>query len=117
MAKKGGGDGWILLLLALAGGVALYYTQAGRGEENDAAFIPNNIEGQIDRVVLELNKQFGKWWVDRGLDALGSHLQRVLPPHVVALVRAVYAVELMSKRRPMTSYDKQRAAVQRALTG
>lgn len=112
MAKKGGGDGWIFPLLVLVGGVALYYTQAGRGEENDAALIPNNIEGQIDLVVEKLNKQFGKRWVDRGLDALRSHLQRVLPPYVVALVGAVYAVELMSRSMPMTSHVKQQTAVQ-----
>jgi hypothetical protein len=117
MAKKGGNDGLILLLLALAGGAALYYIQAGRGEENDAALIPNNLEGQIDRVVAELNKRFGKRWVDRGMDVLVSHLQKVLPPHVVALVGIVSAVELESRRRPMTSYDKQQAAVQRALVG
>ncbi|HEX7997689.1 MAG TPA: hypothetical protein VF528_04815 [Pyrinomonadaceae bacterium] len=118
MAKKGGSDDWwILLLLALAGGVALYYIQTGRGEENDAALIPNNLERQIDRVVAELNKQFGKRWADWGMDALMSHLQKVLPPQVVALVGAVSAVELASRRTSMTSSAKRQAAVQRALVG
>jgi hypothetical protein len=117
MAKKGGDDWWILLLLVLAGGTALYYIQAGRGEENDAALIPNNLEGQIDRVVAALNKQFGKRWVDWGMDALVSHLQKVLPPQAVALVGVVSAVELASRRTPMTSYAKRQAAIQRALVG
>jgi hypothetical protein len=115
MAKKGGGDWLILLLLALVGGAALYYIQDGRGEENDAALIPNNLEGQIDRVVAELNKQFGKRWVDWGMDALRSYLQKVLPPPLVALVNVVTAVEQMSRSRPMNSYTKQQTAVQMAL--
>lgn len=35
MAKKGDGGGWLILGIAAVG--LLYYTQAGRGEENDAA--------------------------------------------------------------------------------
>ncbi len=115
MTKKGGDDWWILLLLALAGGAALYYIQAGQGEENDATLLPNNLEGQIDRLVAELNKMFGKRWVDLGTDALRSHLQKVLPPSMVALVGVVSAVELASRRTPMSSYAKRQAAVQRAL--
>jgi hypothetical protein len=117
MGKRKGSDGWWKLLLLLLAVGGLYYTQAGRGEENDAAFIPNSLEGQIDRVVAELNKQFGKRWVDWGMDALRSHLQKVLPPQVVALVGVISAVELVSRRTPMTSYAKQQAAVQRALVG
>jgi hypothetical protein len=65
--------------------------------------------------VAELNKRFGKRWVDWGIDALMSHLQKVLPAQVVALVGVVSAVELASRRTPMTSYAKQQAAVQMAL--
>jgi hypothetical protein len=117
MGKRKGDDGWwkLLLLLLAAGG--LYYTQVGRGKENDAALIPDNLEAQIDRVVAELNKRFGKRWVDWGMDSLRSHLQKVLPPQVVALVGVVSAVELESRRTPMIGYAKQQAAVQRALVG
>jgi hypothetical protein len=117
MGQKKGDDGWWKLLLLILAVGGLYYTQAGRGEENDAALIPNSLEGRIDRVVAELNKQFGKRWVDWGMGALKSHLQKVLPPQVVALVEVVSAVELASRRTPMTSYAKQQAAIQRALVG
>lgn len=117
MGKRTSDDGWwkLLLLLLAAGG--LYYTQVGLGKENDAALIPNNLEGQIDRVVAELNKRFGKHWVDWGMDALRSHLQKVLPPQVVALVGVISAVELVSRRTQLTSYAKRQAAVQRVLVG
>jgi hypothetical protein len=117
MGKRKSDDGWWKLLLLLFAVGGLYYTQAGRGEENDAALIPNSLEGQIDRVVAELNKQFGKRWVDWGMDALRLHLRKVLPPQVVALVGVVSAVELASRRTPMTSYAKKQAAIQRALVG
>lgn len=117
MGKRKGDDGWWKLLLLLLAVGGLYYTQAGRGEENDAALIPNNLESQIDRVVAELNKLFGKRWVDWGIDALRSHLQKVLPPQAVVLVGVVSSVELASRRTPMTSYAKRHAAVQRALVG
>lgn len=115
MGKRKSDDGWwkLLLLLLAAGG--LYYTQVGLGRENDAALIPNNLEGQIDRVVAELNKQFGKRWVDWGVDALRSQLQKVLPPPLVALVSVVAAVEQMSRNRPMSSYEKQQTAIPMAL--
>lgn len=112
MARKGGGGGWILLLLAAAG--LLYYTQTGLGEENDAALIPNDLERHIDLVVEALNKQFGKRWVDWGMEALRTHLQKALPPQLVALVVVVSAVELASRRTPMTSYAKQQMAVRMA---
>lgn len=117
MGQKKGDDGWWKLLLLMLAVGGLYYTQAGRGEENDAALIPNSLEGRIDRVVAALNKQFGKRWVDWGMDALRSHLQKVLPSQVVALVEVVSAVELASRRTPMTSYAKQQAAIQGALWG
>lgn len=70
---KGGGDDWgtffkIVIGVGL-GAAALYYIQAGRGEENDAALIPDGLEGRIDLVVKKLNMRFGNAWVNAGLDA------------------------------------------------
>jgi hypothetical protein len=113
MGRSKGGDGWFILLLVGVGvgAVALYYTQAGRGQENDAALLPNDLEGRIDLVVGALNKQFGKSWVDLGLDSLEFYLKRILPPDVVALVNVIYQVEQLSKRSSMTSNSKRQAAV------
>lgn len=112
MGKKKSDDGWwIALLLTALGGAALYYLHAGRGEENDAALIPNDLESNIDLVVAVLNKQFGNSWADHGLDALSYYLEKTLPPQALALVTVIYQVELLSRQQQMTSYEKQRTAV------
>jgi len=119
MGRKRGADDQEdlhLALLALVVGGLVYYAQTGRGEENDAALIPNDLERDIDRVVAALNNQFGHRWVDWGIEVLRSYLRRTLP-HVAALVDVVSAVELQSRRWPMASQAKKQAAVQRALTG
>jgi hypothetical protein len=108
--KKSDGGLWIIFGLAV-GAVALYYLQAGRGEENDAALIPNDVEGRIDLVVAKLNKTFGNWWVNRGLDALSSYLESALPPQVVGLIGVIYQVEQFSKGKQMTGYQKRQTAV------
>lgn len=112
---KGGGDDWgafFLILLGIGvGAVALYYTKAGRGEENDAALLPDDLEGRIDFVVTALNKRFGKEWIDFGFNVLASYLQKTLPPEVVALVNVISQVEQLSKTTQMNSYTKQQTAV------
>lgn len=120
MGKRKSDDGWgafVMLLLAAVGAIALYYTQVGRGEESDAALIPNSLEGRIDLVVAALNKQFGKRWIDWSMDALKSYLQRTLPATLVTLVDVVSTVELMSRNTRMTSDAKQRIAAQMLLAG
>ncbi|SRR6266404_6142167 len=115
MAKKKGNDGWWIAALFAAVGVGLlYYAQTGQGEENDSALIPNSLEGKIDALVAELNNRFGKQWVDVGIGVLKYYLQNALPASLVTLVDVVAAVENMSKRSQMTSYDKQQLAVQMA---
>jgi hypothetical protein len=59
--KKSGGNssGWAWLVGIGIGAIVLYYLEAGRGQDDDAAAIPNKLEGQIDLVVAALNKQFG----------------------------------------------------------
>jgi hypothetical protein len=99
------------LLLIGAGTVVLYYTEAGRGKENDAALLPDRLEGRIDLVVATLNKQFGKWWVDRALDVLRFYLRKTLPPELVALLSAIYQVELLSRSVPMKGYVKRQQAM------
>jgi hypothetical protein len=80
-------------------------------EENDAPLIPNNFEGRVDLVVAALNKHFGKRWVDFGLHALRSHLQKVLPPPFVALVNVIYNVEQFARFTEMSGYQKQQRVV------
>ncbi len=114
MAKrKGGNEGLLIALACAAGAVLLYYSQRGRGEENNAKSIPDSIEGKIDLVVKKLNDHFGKQWVTWGFDALEAYLKATLPPQVVAVVGAVIMVEQISGRNllPMTSYEKQQTAV------
>lgn len=111
---KGGGDDWgkvfgILLGVGI-GAVVLYYIQAGPGEENDAALIPDDLEGRIDLVVEKLNKRFGQEWVNAGLGAIELYLKAILPWQVVRLVRAIYEVEQLSKTTQMNGYAKQQTA-------
>lgn len=120
---KGGGDDWgkifaILLGIGL-GAVALYYIQAGVGEEKDAALIPDDLEGRIDLVVKRLNERFGKAWVNLGLDAIELYLKAILPWEVVRLVSAIYQVEQLSRTTQMNGQAKQQTAVdwiQRGIT-
>lgn len=115
MAKKGDDDIWKVIVI-VGGGIVgfafLDYLVGGRGKENNAALMPDHFEDQIDLVVEELNNQFGKQWVTRGLDRIQNSLQRALPMPVVA---AVYAVELISKNNlwPMSGPYKKQAAVRR----
>lgn len=114
MAKKKNDD-WLKFLLFIGGGaLLLYYTQAGRGEENNAALIPDSLEDRIDRVVARLNGRFGQAWVDRSLNVLNSYLKTVLPSNVVTLVSVIYQVELRARQIQMTSFQKQQAAVYQA---
>lgn len=116
MARRKNDDGWwIALGLTAIGAALLYYVQTGVGKENDAALIPNSLEGKIDSLVATLNQTFGKRWVDLGLYQLKSSLQKTLPAPLVKLIDVVSSVELISRGIPMTSYAKQQLAVQKAL--
>ena len=112
---KGGGDDWgrfLLVLLGLSvGAVALYYLESGRGEESNAALIPDRLEDQIDLAVRRLNERFGHDWVKLGLDALESYLKIVLPWQVVTMVGAIYQIELMSEANQINRFSKQQAAL------
>jgi len=114
MAKRNNDDWWKCLLFIGGGALLLYYAQAGRGEENNAALIPDSLEDRIDQVVAKLNGRFGQAWVDRSLDVLGSYLKTVLPSEVVGLVSVVYQVELTARQIRMNSSQKQQAAVRQA---
>lgn len=113
--KGGGGDDWGKILGVVIGvgigAVAVYYLTAGRGEETNAALLPDDLEGRIDFVVEALNTDFGKSWVDRGLDALEIYLKGMLPWQVVALIGVIYQVEQLSKTRYMSSQAKKEMAV------
>mgnify|MGYP000862506166 CR=1 FL=1 len=87
----------VLSVVAMAGlAAALYYLKAGVGEA-DAAFIPNTIEGRIDRVVAALNQRFGKEWVSRRLSELTAAIQAALPAPLVGFVDVVYQAEQFGK--------------------
>ena len=108
-------DSWgtiLVILLGAAGVAALYYSQAGKGQENDAALLPNSIEDRIDLIVTALNEHFGKQWVDWGLDALRYYIQKTLPPPLVTIVGVIVTVEQMSRRRQMSSSLKRQTAAQ-----
>lgn len=111
MAKNGGG-GWVVVVLLAALGIA--YLSTGRGEQN-SPLIPDSIEGKIDLVVKALNDHFGHQWVNYGLDALQSYLQRAFP-QVAAFVYVVYEVEQLSKNNfnAMGGPAKQQLAAQMA---
>lgn len=116
MAKKGDENWGIWAVLGvLAGFVVLHYAQTGRGDENNAPLIPDSVEGKIDLVVAELDRRFGKPWVDAGFYAIIAHLQRTLPPPVVAVANAVFEVEQMSRYVRMTGLEKKQAAAGRLL--
>jgi hypothetical protein len=110
MARRNSSDGLALLFMAV-GATVLYYLYSGKGKENDAPLIPNDIEGRVDLVVASLNGQFGKHWVDFGLHALRSHLQKVLPPPVVALVNVIYNVKQFARFTQVSGYQKRRTAM------
>lgn len=115
MGKGKGGDGWgfwAFVGLLLAGG-SVYYGQTGRGEENDAALIPNDLEGRIDFLVGKFNERFSQGWVDKGFDFLNAYVRRNYPV-LALLVGVVVQVEQMSKSNWMASYTKQQTAVQMA---
>ena len=99
--KGGGGDDWGKVLGIVIGvgigAIAVYYLTAGRGEANNAALIPDDLEGRIDFVVEALNREFGKVWADRGLNALEIYLKGILPWQVVALIGVIYQVEQCPK--------------------
>jgi len=113
--KGGGGDDWGKVLGIVIGvgigAIAVYYLTAGRGEVDNAALIPDDLEGRIDFVVEALNGQFGKLWVDRGLDAVEIYLKGILPWQVVALIGVIYQVEQLSKTRYMNSQAKKETAI------
>jgi hypothetical protein len=110
MALRNSNDGLALLFVAV-GAAVLYYLYSGKGEEKDAPLMPNDIEGRVDLVVAILNRQFGKRWVDLGLYAVRSHLQKVLPLPVVALVNVIYNVEQFARFTEMSGYQKRQTAV------
>jgi hypothetical protein len=114
MAKRKNDD-WLKALLFIGGGaLALYYAQAGRGKENNAALIPDSLEDRIDLVVARLNNRFGHDWVNWSFNILTSYLKTVLPSEVVVLVNVIYQVEMRARPLPMTNIQKQQIAVNQA---
>ena len=112
MARKKSGGGWGWLLGITVGAIALYYLEAGRGPEENAAALPDKLENQIDFVVAALNKRFGKKWVSLGLDILQRSLAQILPPEIVALVSVIYHVEFLSEREFMNGDQKKSRAIE-----
>ena len=110
MAQKSGGDGWLWTIALIGGAAILYaYSTTGRGSDN-SPLIPDALEDPIDRVVAALIRAFGPKWVNWGLDALQSHIQRTMP-EVAWLVNAVHWVEQASNHTPMSGPAKKQAAI------
>jgi len=115
MGKKKGDDGWGVLIILLLAAAGVYYVQTGQGKENDAALIPNRVEGQIDQLVAALNSKFGTGWLDYGVNRLRTYIATTMPALLV-LVDVVSTVEQLSRRSPMSGLTKKQMAVQKALT-
>lgn len=112
MAKKmSDGDKLLVGVSVGLGLIGLYYLTAGYDQENNAALIPDSLENRIDRVVNTINASVGKDWGYHGAATLKFILRSALPPHLVALVDVVYAVERESLRIRMASDTKRRRAV------
>jgi len=111
MAKKNGDDWWKALFLIGGGALVLYGVKVAIDEEKSGMPIPADPGGRIDLIVEFLNKQFGKQWVQFGLNELQSYLEKRLPKPVVGLVHVIYAVEQQSTYMPMSGYEKKQAAL------
>ena len=118
MARKSNNTGLLAATGLLLGGFLLYYLKDGAGSERNAALLPDEIEDNLDRVVDELNRLFGRRWVDRGIAALEKSLSAILPTPVVALVSVVHETEKWAERqrtmgRPVSGLQKRRFAAAR----
>jgi hypothetical protein len=114
MAKKGGNEGWLILGGVLAFG-ALLYLQSGRGKIN-SPFIPDRVEDAIDAVVEAFNQRFGPSWVNSGLDAVQSYIQKAMP-QVAALANLVLWAERRYGHLPNSGTTKKFAVMQRVRFG
>jgi hypothetical protein len=112
MAQKAGNPDKLILGAAVAGLglIALYYLKAGYDREN-AAFIPDSVENQIDDLVRTLNVTFGPNWVSYGAEYLKAYLRYTLPPGLVRLVDVVYQVELLARRGYIHGWTKRAQAI------
>jgi len=115
MAKQGGNDAWMFGLGVIAVGCFLYYSRAGKGEDN-ALLIPDALENRLDQVVDALNRAFGPKWVNVGMSTLHSYLMRTMPG-VGGLVEAVYRVELEYRQYVNAGAAKRQAAIRYARSG
>lgn len=118
MARNRNNTGLLAATGLLLGGFLLYYLKDGAGSERNAALLPDEIEDNLDRVVDELNRLFGRRWVDRGIAALEKSLSAILPTPVVALVSVVHETEKWAARqrtmgRPVSGLQKRRFAAAR----
>lgn len=115
MAKTGSGDGWGWLFI-VGGLLGLAWLKTGRGK-TDSPIIPNEIEDRIDFVVDAFNKQFGHQWVDFGLNALQSYLQREFPgaSALIDVAAAIFEQEQKSRTDfwPANGAEKRLAAADR----
>jgi hypothetical protein len=100
MAKKGEGWFWILV----GGGLlaAVLYSQKG-----------SRLRADVNAVVAELNRRYGKQWVGLGATVLKAYLRTTPLAPALKAFDAVYAVEQMAQRAQMSGTDKQAEAVRR----
>lgn len=118
MTRNGNNTGLLAAAGLLLGGFLLYYLKDGAGSERNAALIPDEVEDSLDRVVDELNRLFGRRWVNRGLAVLEKSLSSILPTPMVALVSIVHQTEQWAEGqrqmgRAVNGYQKRQFAVAR----
>lgn len=111
MARRRDDDDWLgrLLFALIVGGgtLALVYSQSGRREDN-STLLPDEIEKHIDDAVAALDEEFGKRWVNEGLDVVAAFLRGVLPRQMVLLADAFYRAESEFRYEPKAGYAKKR---------
>lgn len=91
MGKRGGDGGVAVAVGLLVVAVVYAYVKSGRGKENSRLLL-DAIEDPIDRLVAALNLEFGHNWVNFGLDAVQTYIERSMPG-VAALVNGVFRAE------------------------
>ena len=82
------------------------YLAMGRRGKN-APLIPDLIEDRIDLVVAWLDRQLGKKWVDKGLDAIQSLLFSNLPQPLAMLADRIFEAEQQGRKEGWTGVQKR----------
>ncbi len=97
----------------VVGTILLSYAQSGRRGDN-ATMLPDELERHIDDGVAALDAEYGKGWVDEGLNAVAATLRRVLPSQLVLLADAFYWAETEFMYAGKAGFAKKRRVMHEA---